>query len=269
MVQMKDRLKRLARAVGLRRARIAAARMYVERHGLASFGRGRRRNRGRILCYHSVGQAWMGVNDVTPAQFRRHIEIALAAGYRFVPASHIARTGGTASELAITFDDALTSVRTQAAPILRSNGIPWSVFVISGWAEQKDDFAKEQVLGWGELGALAADGATLGSHSVTHPDFAGLDPDRMREELEASRDMFEKRLGFRPTEFAIPFGQSNNWPAAARAAATQAGYELVYAQAEDTRPPDTVPRTFVTKFDHVRTFTALLDGKFDRWEEWY
>jgi hypothetical protein len=91
----------------------------------------------------------------------------------------------------------------------------------------------------------------------------------MRDELEGSRDMFEKRLGFRPDEFAVPFGQSGNWPAAAREAAKSAGYDIVYAQAEDTRPPGTVARTFVTKFDHDRTFTALLRGTYDHWEEWY
>ena len=51
----------------------------------------RKRYIGRILCYHSVGQEEWGINDVTPAQFRRHIELALNAGYRFVPASEIAR----------------------------------------------------------------------------------------------------------------------------------------------------------------------------------
>lgn len=269
MAPMAEKVKRIARAVGLRRARIASLRMYVERHGLATVSRDRRRNHGRILCYHSVGQSWMGVNDVTPQQFRRHIDLALEAGYRFVPAAQIARGGGEANELAITFDDALKSVRAEAAPILKQYGIPWTVFVISDWAEQRDPFTVEQALGWRELHDLAAEGAALGSHSVTHPDFAQLEMSRMREELEGSRDMFERRLGFRPSEFAVPFGQSKNWPATARTAAAEAGYEIVYAQAEDTRPPGTVARTFVTKFDHDRTFTALLHGAYDHWEEWY
>ena len=51
-------------------------------------------------------------------------------------------------------------------------------------------------------------------------------------------------------------------------AANDAGYEIVYAQAEATRPEGTVARTFVTKFDGDRIFNALLKGKFDRWEEW-
>lgn len=262
-------IERIARSVGLRRAGIASARMYMERHTLATFASGRPRNYGRILCYHSVGQPAMGVNDVTPAQFRRHIEIALEAGFRFVPALRIARGGGQANELAITFDDALKSVKTQAAPILKEYGIAWSLFVITEWAEQRDPFGKEFGLGWRELHDLAAGGADLGSHSATHPDFGKLEPSRMSDELEGSRRMFEKRLGFLPDQFAVPFGQSGNWPQAAREAAKIAGYNIVYAQAEATRPPGTVARTFVTKFDHDRIFKALLCGAYDHWEEWY
>jgi peptidoglycan/xylan/chitin deacetylase (PgdA/CDA1 family) len=269
MKQKIEHMKRMARKIGLRRAQIASTRLYVERHGLASFASNPRRSGGRILCYHSVGTPEMGVNDVTPVQFRRHIEVALTAGFSFVPAAQIARGDGGRKDLAITFDDAIKSVHTQAAPILADYGIPWSVFVIAGWAERTDPFGTRFSLGWSELGELAARGALLGSHSMTHPDFAKLNPLEMKSELEDSRMLFEKRLGFLPDEFAIPFGQSANWTKVAHEAAKRAGYETIYAQAEETRPPGTVPRTFVTKFDRDRTFKALLRGAYDRWEEWY
>jgi hypothetical protein len=59
-----------------------------------------------------------------------------------------------------------------------------------------------------------------------------------------------------------------NWKQESMKAANDAGYSIIYAQAEETRPTDTVARTFVTKFDGDRIFKALLKGKFDRWEEW-
>jgi hypothetical protein len=36
----------------------------------------------------------------------------------------------------------------------------------------------------------------------------------------------------------------------------------------ERRPPGTVPRTFITRFDNDRLFRAALGGAFDRWEEW-
>lgn len=265
---MKQLLKRLVRETGLRRSTVAAARMCCERNVLATVGRRRQRGGGRILCYHSVGQPAWGVNDVSPAQFRRQIEAALHAGYRFVPPSELAATGGAPRDLAITFDDGLKSVGTTAAPILAEYGIPWALFVVSDWADGRHPFAADAMLTWDEIEKLAASGVEIGSHSVTHPNFAWLDTDATVEELGRSRRALEARLGFTPTTFAIPLGQSGNWPAAAHRAAREAGYTTVYAQAEETRPDGTVPRTFVTRWDRDGVFRAALGGVFDRWEEW-
>jgi peptidoglycan/xylan/chitin deacetylase (PgdA/CDA1 family) len=263
---MKKALKKITRATGLTRRHIAAARMYCERQWLATTSRDR--PTGRILCYHSVGQAAAGVNDVKPEQFRRQIELALRLGFRFVSAEQIARTDSASTDLAITFDDGWTSVVSKAAPILRDYGIPWSLFVVSSWSDHRSTWAKEFILPWREIDYLMANGVKIGSHSATHPDFGRLERAQMIDELCSSREIIEQRLGFVPTSFAIPLGQSMNWPPLAGEIAREVGYEFIYAQAEETRPNDTIPRTFVTRFDHDRIFSALLRGAYDRWEEW-
>jgi peptidoglycan/xylan/chitin deacetylase (PgdA/CDA1 family) len=265
---MKWALKSLAKSAAIERHYVAGARMCCERHWLAAFGRPSKRYVGRILCYHSVGQTEWGVNDVSPAHFRRHIEMALNAGFKFAPASEIAAGKGDAKTLAITFDDGLKSVLTNAAPILKEYGLPWSFFPVSEWSDSRFEWCKGVVLTWKEIEVLLGQGAELGSHSATHPDFSMIQPQQIVDELGASRDLIERRLGFAPKTFAIPFGQSGNWPKLAAEAAREAGYEIVYAQAEETRPEGTVARTFVTKFDGDRIFKALLAGKYDRWEEW-
>jgi peptidoglycan/xylan/chitin deacetylase (PgdA/CDA1 family) len=261
-------LKGAARTVGITRGRVATVRLACERYALAAGGRSRPKPGGRILCYHSLGQPSFGVNDVRPARFKRQIETALRAGYRFVPAAVIAETGGTEKDLAITFDDGCKTVLTAGAPILRDFGVPWTVFVVSGWCETLGSGASDTLLSWREIECLAADGVEIGSHSVTHPDFGRLDEDQTVEELVASRAMIERRLGFAPKSFAIPLGQSMNWTPFAHRAARQVGYRTLYAQAVETRPAGTVARTFVTGFDHDLIFGALLRGSFDAWEEW-
>ncbi len=250
------------------RERVAATRMCCERHAIAAMGRPHKRYIGRILCYHSIGQSEYGVNDVTPAKFRRHIELALAAGYRFVPASELAKTGGAEKDLAITFDDGMKSVLTEAAPILKEYDLPWTFFPVSEWSEQRHAFDEDFVLTWRDIETLLAAGAEMGSHSATHPDFGDIELPEMIDELGGSRDMFQKRLGFAPETFAIPLGQSGNWKKGAQKAASDAGYSIIYAQAEKTRPEGTVPRTFITQFDGDRIFKSVLKGKFDTWEEW-
>jgi peptidoglycan/xylan/chitin deacetylase (PgdA/CDA1 family) len=242
--------------------------MCCERHWLATFGRARQRVVGRILCYHTVGQPEWGVNDVTPTQFRRHLELALNAGFRFAPASEIAKGNTDPKTLAITFDDGLKSVATHAAPILKDYGLPWSFFPVTDWCEGREPWISDLVMSWSDVEGLLNAGAELGSHSVTHPNFGAIDMARTADELGRSREIIRQRIGFAPESFAIPFGQSNNWSAAAHACAREAGYAVIYAQAEETRTPGTVARTFVTKFDGDRIFKALLAGKYDAWEEW-
>jgi peptidoglycan/xylan/chitin deacetylase (PgdA/CDA1 family) len=268
---MKKTVKAIVRATGLRRHHVAAARMFCERHWLATKSGVRsadNRPTGRILCYHSIGQVAAGVNDVKPEHFRRHIELAFRLGYRFVPAAEIARTGGTPNDLAVTFDDAWTSVLSEAAPVLREYDIPWLLFVVSRWSDHRSAWTRQHILPWRDIERLTANGVEIGSHSATHPDFATIERPQMIDELAGSREMIKQRLGLTPTAFAIPLGQSANWNFAADELAREVGYEIIFAQAEDTRPSGTIARTFVTSFDRDRIFRELLRGAYDRWEEW-
>jgi peptidoglycan/xylan/chitin deacetylase (PgdA/CDA1 family) len=265
---MRSHIKSVAQAMGLRRGHVAAARMWGERHALAVLGSRRFKSNGRILCYHSVDEPEMGVNDVSERRFREQIELALERGYRFVAPSQIARGEGSERDLAITFDDGRKSMTTHAARILAEYNIPWTLFIVTRWTEQKETSPDSPIVSWKDIEALRSSGVEIGSHSQTHPDFGRIEDDQLADELIGSRRIIEKRLGFSPTSFAIPLGQSMNWTDAADRVAREAGYEIVYAQAEETCFPGTVPRTFVTAFDNPLIFGALLEGAYDRWEEW-
>lgn len=265
---MKRAVKSLIQKTGLRRQHVEAARMLAERQALALAPTRPNKPGGRILCYHSVGQSIMGVNDVAPDRFRRQIELALALGYRFVAPAVIASGQGGARDLAVTFDDALRTVLTEADSILREHGVLYTVFVVSAWAEGKHDWERDRFLSWDELGRMRESGVELGSHSATHRDFGKIDVEHARREFEQSREKIRERLGFAPESFAIPFGQSANWNPSVDIVAREVGFKTIYAQAEETRPAGTVARTFVTHFDDDRLFKALLRGAYDRWEEW-
>lgn len=224
--------------------------------------------RGRILAYHSIGTRQWGVNDVSPATFEQHLQIAADDGWSFAtPAQVLAEPGKP--QLALTFDDGLASVLHNALPVLRHHGIPATAFVVSGWADQPPEWCRPLVLDWPGVRALADGGVTIGSHSVSHPDFGKLPAAEASRELSESRSRLGAMLGGEPAEFAIPYGQSANWTTAAADAAAGAGYTTVYAQAVTTRPERTVPRTFITRIDRPALFRAALAGAYDSWEEWY
>ena len=265
MISSRTAIRIARRNVMRQRRRIASLQLAATRYRLSLMGQ-RQRPRARILCYHSVGTPEWGVNDVAPKRFARQIELALERGDTFVPASLIAAGEASPRALAITFDDGLASIQN-AVPVLNSYGIPFTIFVVSDWAEGKGRWANRRALNWTQLEALTASGATIGSHSVTHANFARLSPQAAADELRRSRETIAAHLGAAPVEFAIPFGRRRDWPESAGALALEAGYTTVYAQSEDLRPPGTIARSFVTRWDTDRLFAAVLDGRFDGWEE--
>lgn len=248
-------------------------RMCADRWGLAARHRIVRSQglvrRGRILAYHSVGTPQWGVNDVSPRDFERHLQIAVDDGWSFAtPAEVMAEPDKPL--LALTFDDGVATVLANALPVLRHHGIPATVFVVTGWASgETTDSMRRLVLDWRGVRALQEGGVTVASHSVTHPDFGRLEPGEARRELEVSREELRRMLGVETDEFAIPLGQSANWTPAASAAAVAAGYTKVYAQAINTRPEATIARNFITRIDRPMLFRAALAGAYDNWEEWY
>jgi peptidoglycan/xylan/chitin deacetylase (PgdA/CDA1 family) len=254
----------------VRRHHLAAARMCCERNVMAMKKRSRRLDRPRILAYHAVGTPYVGNNDLSPRRFREQLEFALDAGYTFAPAREIAEGRAPANALAITFDDGIRSAATSAAPVLAELGIPWTLFVVSGWADgDAREWAGDILMGWKDIETLASGGVQIGSHSVTHPNFGQIDAGQATFELEESRRVIESRLGIEVDDFAIPMGQSRDWTTHAAKAAVDAGYNLVYSQADDGRFPGTVARTFITRWDNPMVFRAALAGVYASWEEWY
>lgn len=224
------------------------------------------RRTGRILAYHSVGTRRWGINDVTPRAFERHLQAAVDDGWTFAtPAQVLADPDRP--QLALTFDDGVSTLLTNALPVLRHHGVPATAFIVTGWADGQDRFVRPYVLDWAGVRALREAGLTLASHSVTHPDFGRLSLTQARHELEVSRERLLAMTGVDTDEFALPIGQSRNWTDEAGRAALDAGYRTLYAQAVNTRPAGTVPRTFVTRVDRTRLFRAALAGAYDDWEE--
>ncbi len=248
-------------------------RLCAERWALAASQRAAGRpnpvRRGRILAYHSIGTPVCGVNDVRPRDFERHLQIAVDDGWSFAtPAEVIAEPDKP--QLALTFDDGLASVLTNALPVLRHHGIPATAFVVTGWADgQIPGGWGRIVLDWRGVSALQAGGMTVASHSVTHPDFGRLEATDARRELEVSRERLRQVLGVETSEFAIPLGQSRNWGPSAALASAKVGYTAVYAQCVNSRPDGTIARTFITRIDRPVLFRAALAGAYDNWEEWY
>ena len=118
--------------------------------------------------------------------------------------------------VALTFDDGIRSVFTQALPILKSHGVPAHLFLTTGyvgltnrWPSQPPHAPLFDMLSWSEIETLRTAGITIEAHTESHPDLRGLSDDDLCAECERADETILSRLGSRPRYFAYPYALSN------------------------------------------------------------
>lgn len=170
-----------------------------------------------ILTYHSIDETGSPIS-VGREAFLRHVDWFTSGHVRVVPLERIGEEDPSEDVVALTFDDALGSFGEVAWPLLRENGLPATVFVVSDhvggtntWGLAPDPGIPEfQIMNWDDLGRIAEEGATLGAHSRTHPKLGILDEQGLIDEVVGSGDEIAGRTGVTVSSFAYPYG---NWDA--------------------------------------------------------
>jgi peptidoglycan/xylan/chitin deacetylase (PgdA/CDA1 family) len=178
-----------------------------------------------ILTYHSIDRSG-SVISITPEAFRAHVEWLAGGTMRVVSLAELLTLADDVDAVALSFDDALASVATEAAPLLAAHAFPATVFVptrhVGGdnrWNGAIDPGIPVQaVLGWDALARLRAQGLAIGGHTRHHRHLHLCDAAELTDELVGSADDIAASLGERPTAFAYPYGDVD--ARVARAAAT-------------------------------------------------
>ena len=165
-----------------------------------------------IITYHAIGDGpaplWTSMEG-----FRRQLAALAKAGYASVTVSALAEKEAAQEPprraFAITFDDGYESV-LNARPLLEDLGFNATLYVVSNfagsdnrWPGQPGHVPPARLLDWEAIGALAAGGWELGSHSKSHPRLSTLDDDQVDDEMARSREEIETgpELRFPPSPF--------------------------------------------------------------------
>jgi peptidoglycan/xylan/chitin deacetylase (PgdA/CDA1 family) len=165
----------------------------------------------------------------------------------------------------ITLDDGWKSVYTDAFPILREFGYPFALYLYKNYVD-----GGGKALTSGMIKEMLSAGATIGSHSVTHPypatikGFLKKGPDAydafLRKEMGESKRFLESKFKVRICTYAYPGGFHTE---EMLALGNEFGYSHLFTvipgKVTRATPDDTVPRYMILgNYDKIFEFATTF-----------
>ena len=232
------------------------------------------RQQALVLTYHSIGAE----RGVTEPNFRQQMfwlsnYAAVLDLDSVVKGEWIPSPSGLVC--AITFDDGYASVYRNAFPILRRLRLAATVYLVVeaiGDTQRRSSnefdglYPDEDMLTWTEVREMHAGGLRFGSHLLRHHDLTSLPPAEADQQLRASKQQIEERLGMPCTSFCYPWGRHSE---STVDAVRRAGYENAVITIQDrwdrSHPPNPyrIPRTDVRREYTLDDFSRLVEGDWD------
>lgn len=108
----------------------------------------------------------------------------------------------------ITFDDGWMDVYQHGFPIMAAADIPGTAFIVTDWIGGVGGSNNAPCMDVEELLDLQANGWTIGSHTLSHPNLTQISLEEAKEEMSASKAALEA-IGIDCSTFAYPYGHYN------------------------------------------------------------
>jgi peptidoglycan/xylan/chitin deacetylase (PgdA/CDA1 family) len=165
----------------------------------------------------------------------------------------------------ITLDDGWKSVYTDAFPILREFGYPFTLYLYKNYVD-----GGNKALSSAMIREMIAAGATIGSHSVSHPypvtikGYRKKGPDAydafLRKEMGESKRFLEARFGVKAGTYAYPGGFHTE---EMLALGSEFGYSHLFTvipgKVTRATPNETVPRYMILgNYDKIFEFATTF-----------
>lgn len=218
-----------------------------------------------VLGYHDFSESLPETAmRIRTSKFRRQMETLRQLGITVIPLSDfIAWKNGekTLPEKCalITLDDGWKSVHTDAFPILQQYGYPFTLYLYKSYVD-----GGNKALDTPTIQAMIRAGATIGSHSVTHP-YPGTIKSRrkkgpdvldafLRKEMGESKRFLEAKFGQSVVTYAYPggFHMEEMMPLAREFGYTHL-FTVIPGKVTRETPNETIPRYMILG-NHDRIF---------------
>ena len=167
-----------------------------------------------ILTYHRFAEDCSSPLCMPAKTFERQMRYLKEKGYHVITPEELYfflgyRQGLPKKSVLITMDDGYRSVYNIAYPILKKYGYTATVFIYTDFVG-----VSKMAITWDQLKEMQANGFTIGSHTIFHSDLTKpkdgeTEPEfiaRVKEELQGSKQIIDKKLKQDTYFLAYPFG---------------------------------------------------------------
>jgi peptidoglycan/xylan/chitin deacetylase (PgdA/CDA1 family) len=233
-----------------------------------------------ILMYHSIAdEDEAGIHPyyrtaTAPSVFAAQMESLRQAGFSVIGLGEAIRRCNkpdAEKSVVISFDDGYRNFYANAFPVLDRYGFTATMFLPTAYiGESNLTFKGKECLSWGEVRELRKHGISFGSHTVTHPQLHDCNASSIRNEILASKQAIEQKLGCAVQSFSYPFAfpeTDNSFKARLRDELRHAGYEngvcTTVGHPSPASDPYFLRRLPVNSDDDPQLFLAKLAGSYD------
>ena len=200
-----------------------------------------------VFIYHRFGEDKYPSTNISLDRFSEQLEFLRDNNYRVISLKQLVDSLKGESELpdravVITIDDGYRSVYTEAWPVLKQYGYPFTVFVYVKATENKH----RNYLTWDQIKEMKAAGVDFQNHGFAHDHMAFKPPEMdideykawIRADLAVSTKIMSGELKERPRFFAVPYGEYNK---TVLDEIRSSGYEAIFLQDPGSVSKDTDP----------------------------
>jgi poly-beta-1,6-N-acetyl-D-glucosamine N-deacetylase len=167
-----------------------------------------------VIAYYRFGEDAFPDSSVRLDQFNAHLDaltepninvVDLPAALAALDNSPIAENTNT-RQVAITIDNAYSSVYDEAWPRLRAAGLPFTLFI----ATDLIDGGAAAYMNWDQVREMADAGVTIGLRGAAHAHLPALGDLPLLKDIRHALSRVEAELGITPRLFSYPYGEYGN-----------------------------------------------------------
>ncbi len=161
-----------------------------------------------VFIYHRIGDDRYPSTNIPTNVFEEHIKYLKNNDFNIITLSKalgkIQQEGSLPQKtVVLSIDDAYLSFFRNGLPLLEKYDVPATLFI------NTETIGGEDFMNWSDVQYTIDQDFEIGNHSHSHEHFVNQPAADFRKDLERSEQIFQERLGIKPSIYSYPYGEWN------------------------------------------------------------